>query len=84
MPGRNYFFGVLGHWGLIDLQILQAIATALGYLPEFDGKTLFLKLLQTQIIEHGNIKPVWTYKLHPYWLAFMVVEGTMQTTGRER
>lgn len=40
----GYFFWIVGQWGLIDLQALEAIANAIGYTPELDGKTS-LKIL---------------------------------------
>lgn len=46
---------------------------------EFD-KTLFLKISQAHIIEHGAIKLVLIWKHHLSWQDFTVLEGFMQGT----
>lgn len=42
---------------------------------ELDGKTLLLKTPHTGVIEHGEISLEVTWKLHPYWLSFIALEG---------
>lgn len=54
------------------------LATACTWHPlELASGTLLLQILHTRIIEHGEIKLILTVKLHPDWLAFIVVEGAM-------
>lgn len=60
--------------------IIQAIANALDYLPEFDGKALLLKTLHTWVTEPKELKIVVFQKLHSSLLIFIVMEGAMYTT----
>lgn len=76
-------FGVLGQWGPIDPQTSQAVAIASGYLPLLDPNTNDTIYLH-HFTEHGEIDLGLTQKLHCYWLGFIVLEGTMRTTGGER
>lgn len=46
-------------------------------IPDTDSKTLLPKTPQTCILKHGEIKRVPIWKLHPYWLAFMVSEDAV-------
>ena len=36
-----------------------------------------------QSIDHGEIKLVFTWKLHPYWIAFFLLAGAMPAVGGE-
>lgn len=58
---------------------LQAIVFSL----QFDRKALFLK---TQLTMSSDVEKFsWcSTKLYPYWLALMVLEGTLHTTRGER
>lgn len=49
-------------------QTLQDIVIALGFSSELDVKTLFMKT------PHEEIKLVPIWKLHLYWLVFIVLE----------
>lgn len=69
---------IVSQRGPIDPQVLKAIATSLGYPSEHYGKTLLFKTPHTRVIEHEDIKVVLTWKLHPYWVAFIVLKGTVQ------
>lgn len=37
----------------------------------------------TWVIDHGEIKPVWTWKSHPYWLTFTVSGDVLCTLEDE-
>lgn len=71
-------------WGHMDPKTLQAIAITLGYPLELDSKILLLKILHSWVIEHREIKLILTWKLHPFWLAFMVLEGAMNAIKGEK
>lgn len=58
---------------------LQAVAIALDYPTELDGKSLLWKIPHIQAREYGEIRLVLNCKLHAYWLAFTVLEGIMLT-----
>lgn len=45
---------------------------------------LWLKIPYSGAIEHGIIKLVWTSKLHPYWLALIVLEGAGRAFRRRK
>lgn len=62
-------------WLSIDPQTLQGIAIIFYYFSELDSKILLLKTPYIGVTEHGKIKLVLTSKLHPYWLASVVLEG---------
>ena len=47
---------------------------------ELDGKTLLLKLSHTWIIEHEEIKLVFTQKGHFSLLVFIIMEDAMHST----
>lgn len=63
--------------------IIQAIANALDYLPEFDGKALLLKTLHTWVTEPKELKIVVFQKLHSSLLIFIVMLGEMYTTRQK-
>lgn len=48
------------------------------------GKALLLRTQLIYVIEHGEIEIVPTQKRHPYWLVFMLLEGTLYTVGGEK
>lgn len=68
----------------IDPQTLQGIAFVFDYLSELDGKILLLKTPYIGATEHGKIKLVLTSKLHPYWLASVVLEGAVLDDQRRK
>lgn len=51
---------------------------AFGCSPEYDDKTLLLKIPHIQVIGHGKIILVLTDKLPPCWLALLVLEDALQ------
>lgn len=51
-----------------------------GYLTELDVNALLQKILHTGVLEPWEIKLVLTWKLHPYWVAFILTEGVEQAT----
>lgn len=61
----------------------QAVPHALGFPPEFGGKTILMKTPSTWVRDHADIKQVLTWKLHPYWLAFILQEHVIHATGGE-
>ena len=73
---------LMNHWSRWSQEpstsTLQAIANALSYSPELGGKTLSL-MRPPHNFSHrpGEIRLVLTWKIHPYWLAFMVLEGAV-------
>ena len=48
------------------------------------GKALLLKTQLIYVIEDGEIEIVSTQKCHPFWLVFMLLEGTLYTAGGEK
>lgn len=52
--------------------------------PELDYKTLLLKTLCTLVVGHREINLKLTKRLPLCWLAFTVLEGTVQVTGGEK
>lgn len=64
-------------WSYRQPQVLQTIANALGCPPKLGGKTLLLKTPPAWVTGLGEIKLVPTLKLHSYWVAFMVLEGSI-------
>lgn len=63
----------------------QIAAFALGYPLELDSETLLLKKPHTLVIEHGEIKLVLSWKLHPYWLHFVILQDAIDpATGEEK
>lgn len=56
---------------------MQVNATALGCPLELDGKTLLLKIPHTLVKGYREIKMILNRKLPHYWLAFIVLEGSM-------
>lgn len=72
--GFIYFQGVVTVVPKTSLApTLQDIATALSYPSELDVKIQFLKTLHTLTIGHGKIKLIFIWKLHPYFLSFIVL-----------
>lgn len=69
----GYLYWSADQWGPIDLPIGQAIANALGYFPGLDGEDAITE----DIIEHEENKLMFSWKLYPFWLTFMVLEGVM-------
>jgi hypothetical protein len=61
---------------------MQAIATALAYLPELGGTTL-LDIPHTLVTELEQIKPVLTWKLPPS-LAFIDLEVSVPAVRGEK
>lgn len=62
----------------------QAIVKADGCSLQHDGKALLLKTQLTCVAENERMELVPQNKLHPYGLAFMVLEGILPTTRGER
>lgn len=62
----------------IPSQTLQCIAKAIDCFSLPDGKVISMKTILIYIIKHKETKLVPRQKLH---LAFMVLEGTLYTTG---
>lgn len=60
------------------------IASVLGYPPELESKTTVMKTPHTSLLEQRESKLAFSWKLHPYWLAFIVLEGTMHAIGGEK
>lgn len=52
--------------------------------PVLNGKTLLLKSWHTLVRGHGEIKLVLTRKLLPWCPAFIVLEGTVEATWKEK
>ena len=69
--------------GSIDLQTLQIAAFSLGYPLDLDSEILLLKKPHTLFIEHGGLKLVLSWKLHPYWLPFVVLQDAIDTAAGE-
>lgn len=57
--------------------VIQVNATTLGYPLELDGKTLLLKIPHTLVKRYREIKRILNRKFLPYWLAFILLEGSM-------
>lgn len=45
-------------------------------------QTLLFTYLCAKYIEHGEIMAALTWELHPYWLSFVAVEGSMSGTRK--
>lgn len=60
------------------------ITDALDHPPELDGNTLLLETPHTGVIQHGEIKPVLAWMLHPLWLALKELEGAVSAMGRTK
>jgi hypothetical protein len=43
----------------------QTVAKAIACSPQTDGKAILLKAIPTQLIEHGNVKPMPLLSFHP-------------------
>lgn len=53
VPRMSYFFfGVTDQWGLISLQIIQAISNIFVYSPELDSKTALMKTPHTWLVKN--------------------------------
>lgn len=65
-------------------QVIQVNATALGFPLELDGTILLLKIPHTLIKGYKEIKMIVNRKLLPCWLAFIVLEGSMQAAERKK
>lgn len=67
------------------LQTIQVIATVLGCPPKLSSKTILLKMLYTLVAERRNIQAELTWKIPPWWPAFIVAEGAgaVQAVGEE-
>lgn len=61
-------------------QNMQGFAITIVDSPELDSRTLLMKILHTWVVEHGETKPGLTWKLHPYWLDVIVLEGSVHAT----
>lgn len=70
VPGKLNSFRVAA-------QTCETVANSLGYPPELYAKCLLLKSPYTRVIVNGEIKLVFTLKLHPYWLTFIVLQDVM-------
>ena len=57
-------------------QTTQVVAKVIGGSPQKDDKVLLLRVLSIQLIEQGEGK----LGPHPYWLVFLVPEGTVHST----
>lgn len=51
---------------------------------KLDIKILLLEISYTKINEHEEMHLVLIKKHHPYWVAFIELEGTMHSTKREK
>ena len=47
----------------------------LGQFPEVDGKTLLQKTPYIYATVHSEMKPIFIWEFHLYWLVFMILEG---------
>lgn len=47
-------------------------------------KTIVMKTPHISVLEQRENKMVFTWKLHPSWLAFIVLENTMHVTRGEK
>lgn len=72
----GYLFWNIWHWSSKYLQILNFIAS-LSCLPEHNGKILSLNILQTFVIEIGQIILVLAWTRHLSWQVFMVLKGAL-------
>ena len=73
---------MLGTSYLYALQILQAIANAIDYLATLDGIILLLKAPHTWVVE--NIKLLVIWMLHLYWLAYIVLDSSMNAVSKDK
>lgn len=71
--GYSYWSGVTRGSHVIQVNN----ATTLGCPLELDDKTLLLKIPHTLVKGYREIKKILNRKLLPYWLAFIVLEGSM-------
>lgn len=58
----------------------KLFAVALGDPPKLDVKALLQKTSNNWAVGHGEIKLLLTCKLHPHWLAFIVLKVSMHAT----
>lgn len=56
----------------------------IGCSPQAVGKILSLKTTLTNLIEHKEFELVPNQRFYPYWLVFMVLEGTVHITRGEK
>lgn len=61
----------------VDSPNNPSVTKTLSYTPQTDSKVLLLKTTLIELIEHGEVKLVLTYSLHPYLLR---VFDTLQAT----
>lgn len=52
----------------------------MDYSPRLNCKSLLLKKTLIYEAEHAEVELVPNLDLHPYWLAFLVLEGTLYAT----
>ena len=70
---------VVGQWDTIHAQMWL-----FGSPTKLDSNILTLKIPHTQVIKHGEIKLVLTWKLRPYRLPYIVLAGTTQAARGEK
>lgn len=80
--GLNFGGGGCQKHFIDSTQILQVITSAIDHLPQTDSKVLLLKITHTSVLEQGEIKLVLSWKLHPYQLAFLALDGATTIAAR--
>lgn len=57
---------------------IQNMFTVIDFLPELDSKTPLLKIPHALVAEYREIILDLGWKVHPFWIAFRLLEITMQ------
>lgn len=75
---------LLNHWPKSQQASLETIASVAGYHPQPTVRPYCRETLHTFGTEHGEVRLVLNWKLHPYWVLSIVLEGAVHTTKREK
>ena len=67
--------------GSHETSLLYAIAFNFGYPLGHDDKTTSMKTPHCCVTEHEETKMITIWKLHPNWLVFIVLQGSMHAPG---
>ena len=65
-------FSIVGQWGPIDAQHYKLLPRLLVNLQSMMERAYCWRSIQ--VTEHGEIKLVQCWHIHPYWLAFILLE----------
>lgn len=74
LPEISKCFAVVGQWVPINSPTAQAIAMTVGYSSEIDSKTPIAECVTYLSNKTWEIMLEMTWKLHPHWLEFTVLE----------